>query len=256
MVDLSPAGINPIYSLHLLPTMTEMLYMTEGCYLKEFDAKVVAIHEKSVVFDRTACYPDGGGQPSDTGVLQSKAGTAKITHVKKAEGEVYHEIDGPLPEVGETVHVSIDWERRYAHMRMHTAQHLLSGIVYKFFQARTVGNQIYADRSRVDFMPVNFTDADVQRVVAEFDGAIKAQLPVRIYMMEKDKFLNHEEGERANIHLLPPEIKVLRIVEIPGYDMCPCAGTHVASLAELGKIKILKVERKGKDRYRIAYTLG
>lgn len=235
--------------------MAEILYMTEGCYLKEFDAKVVVILEKSVVLDRTACYPEGGGQPSDTGFLKSNAGTAKITFVKKSGNECLHEIDGPLPEIGEIVHVSIDWERRYAHMRMHTAQHLLSGIVYKFFGGRTVGNQIYADRSRVDFLPVNFCDEDIRRIVEEFNAAVRQQIPVKIYMMERDEFMKCEEGERANLHLLPPEIKVLRIVEIPGYDMCPCAGTHVNSLGELGKIKVNKVERKGKDRYRIAYSL-
>ncbi|MEM4292708.1 MAG: alanyl-tRNA editing protein [Thermoplasmata archaeon] len=235
--------------------MTEILYMTEGCYLKDFDAKVIKIDGNSVLLDRTACYPEGGGQPTDTGILQSRRGVAKITFVRKAGDGVFHELDGPMPEIGETVHVSIDWDRRYAHMRMHTAQHLLSGIVYRFFSARTVGNQIHADRSRVDFMPVNFTDTDIKRICEEFNAAVERKLELKIYMMNREDFEKCEEGERANLHLLPPEIKVLRIVEIPGYDMCPCAGTHVNSLGELGRIKVLRVERKGKDRYRISYTL-
>lgn len=235
--------------------MTHILYMIEGCYLKEFDAKVIKIDRNSVLLDRTACYPEGGGQPSDNGILEHSKGIAKITIVRKVGDDVFHELDGPMPEIGETVHVSIDWDQRYAHMRMHTAQHLLSGIVYKFFNARTVGNQIYADRSRVDFMPVNFTDEDIRRICEEFNAAVERDVQIRIRMMERDAFIKCEEGERANLHLLPPEIKVLRIVEIPSYDMCPCGGTHVNSLKEIGKIKVLKVERKGKDRYRISYTL-
>jgi misacylated tRNA(Ala) deacylase len=235
--------------------MTELIYFTEGCYLREFDATVVEVIGNGVILDKTACYPEGGGQPCDTGVMETPAGVTRIIAVKKNSGNVIHEIDGNPPSIGDAVHVKIDWERRYAHMRMHTAQHLLSGIVYNLYNARTVGNQIHADYSRVDFMPVNFTQDDIEKISAEFNRVTGQDIPVKIYMMDREAFAQLEEGKRANLHLLPQEIKVLRIVEIPGYDVCPCAGTHLKNLREVGKIKVIKVERKGKDRNRIVYAL-
>jgi misacylated tRNA(Ala) deacylase len=157
--------------------MTELLYMkdSESNYIREFDATVTSAGEESgeesgkvsgrkyIVLDRSVFYPAGGGQESDTGTVRWEGGIARVREVRK-KGDVRHFLEGALPAAGTNVHGTIDWERRYAHMRMHTAQHVISGVVYDMFKARTVGNQIHADKSRVDFAPVSLSESDVRNI--------------------------------------------------------------------------------------------
>jgi misacylated tRNA(Ala) deacylase len=234
--------------------MTEILYMKdiEGNYIKEFEAKVVKRKDNYVVLDKSAFYPLGGGQPSDTGVLRWEGGESRVAEVQK-KGIIKHVISGELPE-GD-VHAVIDWDKRYAHMRMHTAQHVISGVVYDVFKARTVGNQIHADRSRVDFSPANFSEDDLKTMEDASNDVIQKGLPVAIYEEERDSLESRTDPLRSNLDLIPSSIKKLRIVEIQGFDVCPCAGTHVKGTGELGTLKITKKENKGKDRERITYIL-
>ena len=123
--------------------MTDLLYMDSigDCYIKDFEAKVVKVEdddEKVVVLDRTSFYPLGGGQPNDIGTLKWKGGQCKVINVVK-KNKVKHVIEGDLPEVGQEVIGELDWEMRYAHMRMHTAQHLLSAVIWEKYKASTVG---------------------------------------------------------------------------------------------------------------------
>ncbi|HKZ98972.1 MAG TPA: alanyl-tRNA editing protein, partial [Thermoplasmata archaeon] len=145
---------------------TTVLYMEERkgqdpdpCYLREFDARLTERGPDYVVLDRTAFYAEGGGQPTDIGVLRWPGGEARVLRVAKEKGVIKHVLDA-MPASNE-VHGVIDWDRRYAHMRYHTSQHLMSGLVWKIFGARTVGNQLYADRARVDFQPAAFTPEDL-----------------------------------------------------------------------------------------------
>jgi misacylated tRNA(Ala) deacylase len=235
--------------------MTEVLYMKdiEGNYIKEFDAKVVKKKDNYVVLDRSAFYPLGGGQPSDTGVLKWSGGESRVAEVQK-KGIVKHVISGELPE-GD-VHAVIDWDKRYAHMKMHTAQHVISGVVYDLYNARTVGNQIHADYSRVDFYPISLSDEDLKKIEDASNEVIHRNSPVKIYEEERESLEKRTDPLRSNLDLIPESIKNLRIVEIEGFDVCPCAGTHVKSTGELGTLKITKKENKGKDRERIIYTLS
>jgi len=236
--------------------MTEMLYMpdTEANYIKEFDATVLESADDYVVLDRTAFYPVGGGQPSDTGVLKWDGGSAEVLEVTK-RGGVKHHIRGDMPPTGEKVRGILDWERRYGHMRMHTAQHIVSGIVYDEFGARTVGNQLYADRSRIDFQPVKFTDDDLAKIEKMANEMIGRNYPVEIREVEREQVERMVKPERCNLDLLPKSVKNLRVVFIGDADICPCAGTHVRNTSELGRVKILKKENKGKQRMRISYVL-
>src|SRR5436853_5621747 len=141
---------------------TQVLYMEDRrgqepdpCYLREFDATVLERGPDFVVLDRTGFYAEGGGQPYDTGSLSWSGGEAKVLRVTKEKGVIRHHVDRLPPEGA--VRGIIDWDRRYAHMRYHTSQHLLSGLVWKIYAARTVGNQLYTDRARVDFQPASFT---------------------------------------------------------------------------------------------------
>src|SRR5881628_3016227 len=135
-------------------TGTRVLYMEarqgqepDPCYLREFDARVIERGPDHVVLDETAFYAEGGGQPYDTGFLRWDGGEAKVLRVQKEKGVVRHHTDR-IPGRDE-VHGVVDWDRRHAHMRYHTSQHLMSGIVWTLHGARTVGNQLYADRARV-----------------------------------------------------------------------------------------------------------
>ncbi len=235
--------------------MTEYIYMkdVESNYVREFEAVVRAAGENYVVLDRTAFYPTGGGQPTDTGVLRWDGGEARVVEVRKKGGQ--HILKEPVPEPGTVVRGEVDWDRRYAHMRMHTAQHLVSAIVYGRYGARTVGNQIHADRSRIDFSPANFTEEDLRWIEDAVNGAIERGAPVRIYEMRREDLEKQVGVERANLDLIPSFIKDLRVVEIAGYDICPCAGTHVRDIKELGGVEIIKREKKGRDTTRIIYRL-
>ena len=140
---------------------TKKLYLEsiEAAYKDEFSANVLAIEENKIVLDQTLFYPLGGGQNWDLGTLEGPNGTMDVVEVRGRDS-IYHTIEDTFElDVGDEVHGKIDFERRYAHMRMHTAQHLVSGIAYEMFDGvRTVGNQIHAEKSRIDFKPIQFTE--------------------------------------------------------------------------------------------------
>ncbi len=236
--------------------MTEMLYMKDidSNYIREFDAKVLERGFDYVVIDRTAFYPLGGGQPSDVGWLTWPGGKAEVREVTKKDGVKHHLVQNP-DIVPEAVHGQLDWDRRYAHMRMHTAQHIVSGIVYDLFKARTVGNQLYHDRSRIDFAPVKFTDEMIAEVERMCNEVLATGARVEICTESREAIEKDVDAQRANLDLLPKSVRELRVVKVEKYDVCPCAGTHVRSLSEVGKVKIVKKENKGKDRERITYEL-
>ena len=237
--------------------MTDMLYMKDidSNYLREFDANVVARGFDHVVLDRTAFYPLGGGQPSDTGRLEWPGGKAEVREVTKKDGVKHHLVQNP-DMVPDQVHGVIDWDRRYAHMRMHTAQHIVSGVAYDLWKARTVGNQLYHDRSRIDFAPVKFTDEMVAELEARVNDILASGAAVEIVNMHRADLERDVDAQRANLDLLPKSVQELRVVKVAQFDTCPCAGTHVRSLAEVGRIKVVKRENKGKDRERITYELS
>ncbi len=234
--------------------MTEILYMPdiESNYIREWDAMIEKRKGDYVVLDKSAFYPLGGGQPSDTGYLEWSGGKARVREVLK-KGIIKHFIDEELPE--DKVHAVLDWDRRYGHMRMHTAQHIVSGVVYDEFGARTVGNQLYADRSRMDFHPAALTSDDLALIESESNKIISKNIPVTIKEEARDSLEQRIDSQRANLDLLPESIRHLRIVEIGDFDVCPCAGTHVRNTEELGKVKIIKKENKGKERVRVTYVL-
>ncbi len=238
---------------------TRVLYMEERrgqesdpCYLREFDARVIARGPDSVTLDQTAFYAEGGGQPSDTGFLRWNGGEAKVLRVTKEKGVVRHIVDR-IPAADE-VHGVVDWERRYAHMRMHTSQHLISGLVFRIYAARTVGNQIHADRSRIDFQPANFTPKDLRRIEDECNAVIASAADVRIF--EEDRVVVENKIEdRALMDLVPQSIRRLRIIQVGNADYCPCGGTHLKNVREIGRVHMLGKRSKGKETDRVEYEL-
>lgn len=237
--------------------MTELLYMKDidSNYIKEFDATVTKNKKNYITFDKTAFYPKGGGQPSDTGIINWDDKTSKVKEVIKKGSTIKHIIEGEKPEVGTKIHAKINWDKRYSHMKMHTAQHILSGIIFDDHHARTVGNQIHADYSRVDFKPITFSEEDLKKIEKKFNEIVSKNSPITIYEENRENLEKRVNTERANLDLLPKFIKKLRIVEIKDFDICPCAGTHVKNTSEIPKIDKIKRETKGKDTDRIIYSL-
>lgn len=239
--------------------MTEKLYLKtlDAGYYQHFDAVVTAVEGNNIVLDRTLFYPLGGGQHWDTGTLSGPNGNLDVTEVRGRQA-IHHTVeDAHQLEPGDEVRGSIDWETRYAHMRMHTAQHLVSGIVYEHFNgARTVGNQIHAHSSRIDFNPIAF-DEDMLSILTEaVNQRVDEALPVTDSVMTRAEINAIMPPDRTNMDLLPSSVTELRIVQIGNrLDMCPCAGTHVTNLEEIGHINILEKKSKGKGTQRIKYDL-
>lgn len=239
---------------------TRVLYMEERrgqdpdpCYAREFEATIAERGPDYVVLDQTLFYADGGGQPYDTGVFRwAGAEEANVLRVTKEKGIIKHYVDR-MPSA-ERLRGTVDWERRYKHMRMHTSQHLMSGLVFRIFGARTVGNQIHTDYSRVDFQPANFTPADLERIADECNAVIATGQDVRIF--EEDRVVVHNKIEdRALLDLIPESVRRLRIIQIGNADYCPCGGTHLKNVSEIGTVHILEKRSKGKETDRIVYEL-
>jgi len=236
--------------------LTDLLYLhsLEACYLREFDAEVVRAQEDYVVLNRTLFYPTGGGQPTDQGRLIWDGGEARVVEVVKGR-EIKHHLEGELPERGTSVKGEIDWDRRYSHMRMHTAQHLVSALAFDIFGVRTVGNQIRADRSHIDFYPAHFTDEDIRRLEGEANRLIGEGRPLKLYFLPREEVLKRFSDGRVDVSRLPQSVEEVRIIEIEGVDSCPCGGTHVKNLKELKGVEVLSKKSKGRDKQRLYYRL-
>ena len=239
--------------------MTTKLYLEsiEAGYYQHFSAVVTEIHQEHVVLDRTLFYPLGGGQNWDTGTLSGPNGPVQVTEVRGRDGVMHTVGEGHQFSVGDEIKGSIDWERRHAHMRMHTAQHLMSGLVYEMFDgARTVGNQIHSDRSRIDFNPIAFDETMLNSLVERANEIIAQNLPVTDTVMTREEVNEIMPPERTNMDLLPSSVRELRVVKIDnGFDLCPCAGTHVQQLGEIGDVNFLGKKSQGKGTQRFSYDL-
>ena len=239
---------------------TEKLYLNgiESAYETKFSAKVVESLDGGIVLDRTLFYPLGGGQNWDEGILSGPNGDIEVLEVR-GRNDIIHKLnqDHQL-EVGDEVVGSIDWERRYAHMKMHTAQHLVSGIAYELFNgARTVGNQIHTTHSRIDFNPISFDQEMLDLLAEKTNETINMKHEVTDTTLTREEINSIMPPERTNMDLVPSFIDELRIVKIGGsVDLCPCAGTHISNIYEIGELTIIGKKSKGKGTQRITYELS
>ncbi|MFB6132987.1 MAG: alanyl-tRNA editing protein [Halanaeroarchaeum sp.] len=238
--------------------MTETPYLRDP-YVREFQATITRVLDERVVLDATYFYPEGGGQPADTGTLVADSTEWTVTDVAKKD-TIYHTLEGPEPPAeGTTVTGHLDWERRYGHMRHHTAQHLLSAHLLDDYDARTTGNQVYADRARLDAAIDRFEEADLAAIEERLNDLVEAALPVRWYEMDRERAEAELDAERTRIDLLPDSIQRLRIVEIgpedDPIDRTACAGTHVENTEELGEVVVTGRETKGSNEERLTFEL-
>ena len=239
--------------------MTKKLYLEsiEAAYLEEFTAEVIAIEDNKVVLDQTLFYPLGGGQNWDLGTIDGPNGKMNVIEVRGRD-TIHHTIEDTFElEIGDEVSGTIDFERRYAHMKMHTAQHLVSGIAYEMFNGvRTVGNQIHTEKSRIDFRPIQFSEEMLIELQSAVNEKIQIGLEVTDSQMTRAEINSIMPQERTNMDLLPSFIDDLRVVTIGDkQDLCPCAGTHVRNISEIKGIEFIGKKSKGKGTQRVTYQL-
>ncbi|HEX9056064.1 MAG TPA: alanyl-tRNA editing protein [Ktedonobacterales bacterium] len=238
-------------------TPTTLLYHSDS-YVREFDARVVAVDASAVALDRTAFFPGGGGQMADRGALVWEGGTAPLAGLRKNGEVVWHDLapeGGALPAVGTTVHGQLDWDFRYHMMRTHTALHMLCGIIFRDFGAQVTGGQMYPDRARMDFSMSTFTPECVRDIELRVNEAVAADHPVKVYVLPREQAFEIPDLIRTKINLLPAEITQIRIVEIVGLDLQADGGTHVHSTREVGGVLVVKTENKGKQNKRMEIAL-
>ncbi|MFQ5920348.1 MAG: alanyl-tRNA editing protein [Thermoplasmata archaeon] len=228
--------------------------MVELNYIREFDARIQTRGPTYVTLDRTAFYAESGGQPFDTGRLEWEGGSTRVQKVLKEGKETRHYV-GDVP-AAEKVVGRVDWDRRHAHMRMHTAQHLFSGLVFQRFGARTTGNQLYVDYSHVDFSPAAFSPDDLKAMEREFNEVVDMAMPVTIFEEDRAVLERQITKERAILDLIPQSIRRLRVIQIGDRDLCPCGGTHVRNTSEIGHMRVLRRRSKGREIDRVTYELA
>jgi len=236
--------------------MTKALYLDDS-YLRECDAVVQSASGKEVILDQTIFYPRGGGQPCDTGKLVAADGREfRITNVMKKESNIVHELETENSglKTGDRVHCAVDWERRYALMRMHTAAHVLSAMMHRELGVLITGNQLDTDRTRFDFNLPEFDRTKFDDVVKKTNDALSQDIQLRVYSLPREEAMKIP-GIVKLAGALPPSISHLRIIEVPGVDIQADAGTHVKSLKEVGRLEILRFENKGKENRRIYFTI-
>jgi misacylated tRNA(Ala) deacylase len=237
--------------------MTERLFLDDPT-LTSTTATVTSSGPAGIVLDRTVFYARGGGQPGDSGVLRWDGGTTPITEAIKGEGEAILHVPAPdavLPAPGTTVEAAIDWQRRHAHMRMHTAMHLLCSLIKG---AAVTGGSVGADKSRLDFDLPN--PPPKEEVEAGLNALIAADHPVRIEWVD-ESVLDTDPTLVRTMSVQPPRgtgrLRLMRIGdgEAP-IDLQPCGGTHVSRTGEIGPIRVQKIENKGKQNRRIIIVAG
>ncbi|MDP8012053.1 MAG: alanine--tRNA ligase-related protein [Thermoplasmata archaeon] len=229
-------------------TKTDKLYLDDS-YLKEFEANVTEINNNEIALDSTAFYPEGGGQPSDQGEIISDR-IYKVIKVYKDSDAVVHVLDNNF-EGDKKIKGIIDWNLRYAHMRYHTAVHIMSGILFKEYGARITGSQIYFDKARMD-INYDLKKEDLPTIEEMANKIIKDDLEVKIIYLKRSELRSDQVRVRED---LLPDVDIIRIIDISGFDSQADGGTHVKKTSELKGIKISKYENKGKMNKRIYLNL-
>ena len=231
--------------------MTELLYRDDA-YLKECTAVVTGVGDGSVQLDRTVFYALGGGQPGDTGTISWDGGSVEIVDTRYGEGGAIDHVaadDAALPAIGTEVTASLNWDRRYTHMRMHTAMHLLGSIL----QYGVTGGNISQAKSRLDF---DTHDAiDKVEVSEKLAALVAADKPVSCRWITDEELEAQPELVRTMSVKPPKGAGRVRLLEIQDIDLQPCGGTHLRSTGEVGQVRISKIENKGKHNRRVNIVL-
>jgi len=230
----------------------------DNCYTQDFEAIVTSVIEnKFIILDNTAFYPNSGGQPNDTGTLTRKSDGKifKVIFVGKFEGKISHQIQNSDLEPDDEVIGRVDWDRRLKLMRFHTAAHILSAVIRNETGARITGNQKEEEKARIDFDLEKFDKAKMEEYVEKANKIIKKNIQIKKYFMKREEALNNPDLFSLK-NVVPPDENELRIVEIGDFDVQACGGCHVDNTSEIGKLKFLKAQNKGKNNRRVYFTFA
>ncbi len=235
--------------------MTVELFLKDS-YEKEFEARIAKLEGREVILDRTAFYPGGGGQPADKGTLGIGPVQTNVVDARREGKSIVHVMDRPIPNTVRDLKGALDWDRRSAHMRYHTALHALSGVIWRNFDAKVTGGQMRADRARMDFsFPGEWTAEVVGEIERLTNEALAEERPVRIYELVREEALATPDLIRTQVNLIPERVRTIRIVEIQGLDTQADGGTHVANTREVGEMEITGHKSKGRQNKRIEFAL-
>jgi misacylated tRNA(Ala) deacylase len=241
---------------------TDLLYQRDSA-LRSVDAAVVAVDPdiRRVALERTIFYPGGGGQPCDIGsITRLLDGQAlPVTAAAKEGGVVWHELggEGPLPQPGELVRADLDWAHRHRLMRMHTALHVLCGVVFRDYGSLVTGGNMGPDRARMDFEmdSADFTPERVAEIERRANEELRAGRDVRVQILPREEAFQIPDLIRTKINLLPDGIREVRTVEIVGLDLQADGGTHVQNTREVGGLRVVGTRSKGKANKRLEIEL-
>ena len=229
---------------------TDLIFLRDA-YDRSVRSEVTHVDGVRVALDRTVFYPTGGGQPHDTGTLTWPGGSARVTEVRKQGDDVWHTLDGDLPSPGTAVDGEIDWDRRHRLMRTHTALHVLCGVIWQEWGVPVTGGNMEPLAARMDFeldpTPEGF-GARVEELVA---AEIAADRPIEVSFVPRSAAVLDEALIRTKVSLVPESVAEIRVVDIVGLDKQADGGTHVRSTAEVGRVRVVKTESKGKGNKRV-----
>jgi misacylated tRNA(Ala) deacylase len=233
--------------------MAELIYQAD-CYVTDFEARVTRVEGNKLFLDRTAFHPTSGGVANDTGFIESSSGRWNVIDVIE-EGDVAHILDSkPDLSVGDIVRGHIDWDRRYRLMRLHTADHILTAILYREKGALVTGGHIDPEYAKSDFSLERGEREVFEEAIKKVNEIASSGIEVKIYFLPREEAMKIP-GIVKLAAKMPPTLEKLRIVEIPGIDIQADGGPHVRNTREIGEVKLLKVENKGKGKKRVYFTV-
>ncbi len=235
---------------------TKQLYLYNS-YQRGFEAAIQRTIDNQVVLDQTIFHPLTGGVASDMGHLAANGEQRLVQRVEinRENKGITHFLDQPHSwKPGDKVHGEIDWERRYRLMRLHTAAHLIAAVLYRDYNALITGGQVNADQAKLDFNLEKTERQTFEEAIVKANAEIRKQIELKIYFLDRDEALRIP-GIVKLAERMPPDVKKLRIVEIPGLDLQADGGPHINNTREIGTISMVKVENKGKTQRRVYFTV-
>ncbi len=248
----------------MTPRVDEVCY--RDAYVRTAQARVLELAASDgpplVVLDTTPLYPGGGGQPSDRGlILRHEDGRSwTVRAARRVGGEIVHELeppaDGVLPAAGDRVRLDVEWARRYALMRTHTALHALCGVVWRDYGALVTGGNMEPGAGRMDFEFATMSGDLVDAIEAKVNEELRRGRDVRVDVLPRAEAFAIPDLVRTKVNLLPPGIEQIRTIEIVGLDLQADGGTHVTNTAEVGGIRVTGYESKGRINKRIRIALS
>jgi len=234
--------------------MTALIYLQDA-YIREFTAVVTSNSDQGITLDQTAFYPGGGGQPSDIGSLRIDEQEWHVVKVQRGDGEIWHRLEGDPPGKGTAVSATLDWDRRYQLMRVHTAMHILCGVIWRDYGASVTGGNMEPLRGRMDFEFERMKKELVADIETKINTEVQEARPITTRTLPRDEAFDIPDLIRTKINLLPPSITEVRVVEIEGLDLQADGGTHVANTREVGPIRIVDYKSKGAINKRLVVEL-